>query len=467
MMEQTIPISDKDLPHPPPFKKIIGPSFILLGLGLGSGELILWPYLSANYGLGIIWGAVIGITLQFFLNMEIERYTLATGESIFVGLSRMFRKFSPVWFMLTTFIPWVWPGLIASSAKLLSFATGIEYNRYLPIALLIVIGIILSLGKYLYKTQEVFQKTLILIGIPFILVLAFFLAKPADYISLAKGLIGEGNGFWFFPAGISFATFLGALAYAGAGGNLNLSQSYYIKEKGFGMGAHTGKISSLFSNQKQDLKLEGSLFKNTLENIKLFKLWWRRINLEHAIVFWLTGAVTMLMLSLLSFITAYKKEGIENGINFLFRESAFISLKTAPFIGTAFLLIASLMLFGTQFSVYASTSRILSENLVISSKKFKIENLSKLFYIFLWLQITGGCIVFLAGFTEPLDLVITGAVMNAVTMFIYALMVFILNTRSLPKLVSPSLIRRVIMIIAILFYGGFSAFTIVKYIIGF
>jgi len=467
-MERSIPNLNKDLPHPPPLRKMIGPSFILLGLGLGSGELILWPYLSANYGLGIIWGAVIGITIQFFLNMEIERYTLATGESVFVGLSRIFKKFAPLWFMLTTFIPWIWPGLVASSAKLFSFAFGFTYNKYLPMVFLVLIGIILSLGKYLYKTQEIFQKTIILIGIPFVLILALFLAKPVDYLALTKGLIGMGDGYWFFPAGLSFATFLGALAYAGAGGNLNLSQSYYIKEKGFGMGAHTGKISSLFSSQKEKMKLEGGLPKNTIENVRIFKLWWRRINLEHAMVFWITGAVTMLMLSLLSYITTYKKEGIENGINFLFQESSYISAHTTTTIGTAFLLIASLMLFGTQFSVYASTSRILSENLVIfSPKKFHIESLSKLFYVFLWLQILGGCIVFMAGFTEPLNLVITGAVMNAATMFVYAIMIYIQNVKLLPKMIAPSTLRRVIMVIAILFYGGFSIFTIAKYIFKF
>lgn len=467
-MVQKIPSSDKDLPYPPPLKKMIGPSFILLGLGLGSGELILWPYLSANYGLGIIWGAVIGITLQFFLNMEIERYTLATGESIFVGLSRLFMKFSPVWFLLTTFIPWIWPGLIASSAKLLSYAIGIEYNKFLPMILLILIGIILSLGKYLYKTQEAFQKTLILIGIPFILILTFILAKSSDYITLSKGLIGMGNGFWFLPAGISFATFLGALAYAGAGGNLNLAQSYYIKEKGFGMGIFTGKISSLFSNQKQNLKLNGQLFKNSIENVRIFKLWWHRINLEHGIVFWITGAVTMLMLSLLSFVTTNKKGGIENSINFLFTESSYISEHTLPYVGAAFILVASLMLFGTQFSVYASTSRILSENLVIfSPNKFKIGSLSKLFYISLWLQILGGCLVFMIGFTEPLKLVITGAVMNAITMFIYSTMILILNTKYLPKMIAPSLPRKIIIIIAILFYGGFSLFTVGKYLFKF
>lgn len=467
-MKEILPQSDKDLPHPPPLKKLIGPSFILLGLGLGSGELILWPYLSANFGLGIIWGAVIGITLQFFLNMEIERYTLATGESVFVGLSRIFKGFSPVWFMLTTFVPWVWPGLAASSAKLISYASGIEYNKYLPIILLFIIGIILSLGKYLYKTQEAFQKTIIILGIPFIVVLTLLLAKPTDYLALSKGLLGIGDGFWLIPSGISFATFLGALAYAGAGGNLNLSQSYYIKEKGFGMGAHTGKISSLFNNNMQNLKLEGALFKNTQENVKLFRLWWKRVNLEHGIVFWLTGAITMVLLSLLSYVTTYKHGDITNNITFLFSESMEISQIISPYIGTGFLLTAALMLFGTQFSVYASTSRILSENLVISSnKKFKVERLSKYFYVFLWLQIIGGSIIFLSGFSEPLTLVIIGGVMNAVTMFIYAIMLYVLNTQALPKMVAPSIARRVIMIMAIVFYGGFSIFTVFKSLFNF
>ena len=77
------------LPKPPSLKNIIGPSFILLGLGLGSGEVILWPNLTSNYGMGIIWAAVVGILLQYFINMEVERYTLATGETVFVGFNTL------------------------------------------------------------------------------------------------------------------------------------------------------------------------------------------------------------------------------------------------------------------------------------------------------------------------------------------------------------------------------------------
>jgi hypothetical protein len=35
-----------------------------------------------------LWLAVIGFTLQYFLNMEIERYTLATGETAVTVFTR-------------------------------------------------------------------------------------------------------------------------------------------------------------------------------------------------------------------------------------------------------------------------------------------------------------------------------------------------------------------------------------------
>src|SRR3989338_2456838 len=123
------PLKTDILPPAPTVKKLIGPSFIILALGLGSCEVILWPYLSANYGLGIIWGALLGLTFQFFMNMEIERYALAHGESIFVGLARKFRLVS-FWFLLSTFIPWMWPGIIASSAKFLGTVIGIRETHY-------------------------------------------------------------------------------------------------------------------------------------------------------------------------------------------------------------------------------------------------------------------------------------------------------------------------------------------------
>jgi hypothetical protein len=462
-MSEFAPLEKKDLPKPLSLKKLIGPSFILLGLGLGSGELILWPYLSSNYGLGIIWAAVLGITFQFFLNMEIERYTLVTGESVFVGFARKFGKAAPIWFILSTLIPWMWPGIIAASATVFAASFGFEYSPMVAIILLLTIGAIFSVGSVIYKTQERLQKLIIGVGVPFVFILAFIFASPTDWQELAYGLVGKGNGFWFLPAGIPLATFLGAFAYAGAGGNLNLAQSYYIKEKGYGMGKFAGRITSILRGKKENVKLEGTTFECTPENVKSFKLWWKRINIEHAIVFWATGAATMIVLSVLAYTTVFGNPDVSTGINFVVLEGQVIGQKIHSFLGTAFLLMAGVMLFGTQFSVLGSTARIMAENLVIASqKKFKVENLSKYFFFFLWLQIISGIVIFTIGFTEPLTLVIISAVLNAFTMFVYSGLILSLNRSSLDSKLKPSTIRVGMVSLAFLFYGVFSVFTIYK-----
>ncbi|OGM01792.1 hypothetical protein A2115_03585 [Candidatus Woesebacteria bacterium GWA1_41_8] len=455
------PLAIKNLPEPLPLRKLIGPSFIILGVGLGSGELILWPYLASNFGLGIIWAAVLGITFQFFINMEIERYTLVTGESIFVGLTRKFGKLTPYWFILTTLVPWMWPGIAASSAKLITTALGIEYSGLAGILLLILLGVIYSLGRVVYKTQEKVQKAIILLGIPFVLAVTLLFAKGPDWLVLAKGLLGQGEGFTLLPAALPIATFLGALAYAGAGGNLNLAQSLYVKEKGYGMGKYSGHITNILSGKNEAVALEGSTFEPTEENLSRFRVWWKRINLEHGVVFWITGSFTMLLLSLLAYATVYKDPGVETSINFVIREGIVIAQRTFPALGTFFLGMAALMLFGTQFSVYGSNSRISSENLVIANpERFGIGKLSKYFYIFLWVQILAGIVIFALGFTEPLALVVTGAVFNAISMFIYSGMVLLLNLTRLDKSTRPSLLRICFVGAAFLFYGGFSIFTI-------
>lgn len=451
----------KDFPQAPNLRKIIGPSFVILGLGLGSGELILWPYLASQFGMGIIWGAVIGITFQFFMNMEIERYALARGESVFVGLYRKF-KLLPIWFILSTFLPWIWPGIVASSAKLLGHLFGIQDTQYLAIALLIFIGIILSLGPVLYKTVEGIQKVLITLGVPSIFLLSIYLADRSDVVATLQGIVGKGEGYWLLPVGLPFATFLGALAYAGAGGNLNLAQSNYIKEKGYGMGKYAGRITSLLTGRNEEVSLAGTTFDETPENLAHFRDWWKNINIEHFFVFWLTGTITMVLLAMLAYTTLHGTSGSTSNITFVINQANVIGQLLSPTVKIFFLIVTGIMLFATQLTVLDATSRILSENVILaSSDRIKERSLPKVYYSVLWIQIASGIAIFLLGFTEPLQLVITAAVMNAIAMFIHSGLTLWLNMSSLGKNIRPSAVRIMIMSAAFLFYGGFSIFTIV------
>ena len=83
------PAKYRDLPEPRGLRNYMGASVIILATALGSGELILWPYITTQVGIALVWLSVLGITVQFFLNMEIERYTLVTGETAVTGFSRM------------------------------------------------------------------------------------------------------------------------------------------------------------------------------------------------------------------------------------------------------------------------------------------------------------------------------------------------------------------------------------------
>jgi hypothetical protein len=46
---------------------MIGPGIILAGLSIGSGEFVLWPRLTAQWGFAVFWAAWIGVTIQFYL----------------------------------------------------------------------------------------------------------------------------------------------------------------------------------------------------------------------------------------------------------------------------------------------------------------------------------------------------------------------------------------------------------------
>jgi len=261
-------------------------------------------------------GALLGITFQYFMNMEIARDSLVRGESVFVGLSSMF-KWAPAWFILSTFIARAIPGIIVASAKLTSHLVGIEEHRWIATAFLISIGMILSLGKTVYARMESITKTVILIGTPFIFIITVLLADYADWGALGKGLFGIGEmiptqpeGYFLLPLGISLAVFLGAFAYAGAGGNLSLTQSIYVKEKGYGMGKYAQKMAGLFRSKKDEkIDLNGTEADTSKNSVKNFKKWWKVVSLEHFIVFWLLGLLTMSFLMLRSYVTSFQNGG--------------------------------------------------------------------------------------------------------------------------------------------------------------
>lgn len=438
------------LPSPPrSFIQMIGPSLILVGLGLGTGELILWPYLTSNWGLGIIWGALLGISMQFFLNMEIERYTLGNGESVFVGFAR-FAKRLPYWFVASSVLAWSWPAFSSASAAALKpfHLFGTSDTSGIAMIMMLLVGVILTLGPVLYKTVETFQRILISIGIPIVIFVAFKIVHPEHIVALFKGLLGIGDGYFFFPlsAAFPFMSFLAALTYSGAGGNLLLAQSFYVKEKGYGMGKYAGRITSLITGKTEPNSVLGTTYVPSDTENKKFNTWWRMANIEHGVVFWGLGLFTMLLLALISYSATYGNPANATGINFIYAQAEYISKEVGPIFASLMLIVTSLMLFATQLTVIDAAGRIITENIVLIRKNdTSSQDISRTYYLSIWTLIAFGIVMFLFGVSEPQFLIVTGAVINAVCMFVFAGLLIPMNKKLLPQSAQPNLWRQVVV----------------------
>src|SRR4029453_13059043 len=206
----------RDLPQDPRrYWPLIGPGIIAAGVGLASGEFILFPYIASQVGLVFVWAAIVGLITQYFLNMEIERYTLATGETALTGFSRYWRHWGLVFAILTYFAN-LWPGWVTSSATLITYLFGGE-RRWIAIGMLIAIGLILTLAPVVYVALEKAQM-LKVAAVLTLFIVGAILAVGASAWADAPKIITQPR----IPTELGFALLLGALAFAGAGGGQNL-----------------------------------------------------------------------------------------------------------------------------------------------------------------------------------------------------------------------------------------------------
>ena len=84
--------------------------------------------------------------------MEIQRYTLATGETAMSGFNRFWRHWGLLLAILVYFAN-LWPGWAMSSATLATYIFGGD-ARYIAVGSLIVIGASLTLAPVVYVALE-------------------------------------------------------------------------------------------------------------------------------------------------------------------------------------------------------------------------------------------------------------------------------------------------------------------------
>jgi hypothetical protein len=454
-------ISYRDMPNPLPLAAIVGPSVILLATSIGSGEYVLWPFITSQVGLTAMWMAVVGVFTQYFINMEIERYTLATGETAVTGFTRLWRPWGVI-MALAALASWGWPGWAAGASTSLTYVFGWEASSvpWITVAALVAIGIALTASPIVYQAVEKAQMVMVALILVFLVAAIVLAVEGRAYADFVKGFSNVGQ----VPSEIPIATLLGALAFAGAGGTVNLVQSNWIRDKGLGMGAYSPKIVSPLTGEEQAAASTGYFFPQDEPNLRRWRGWWRVANQEQFYLFAIVGGLSIILLSLLTYSTVFGQEGLENNFGFIRNEGEVLKDTVAPWFGTAFWLTGVVVLLSTNLGVLDHMGRITADVLKVDflrDNEFWTE--SKIYFAVIWAEIIFGSIVLLVvGITAPLVLLVISSATNGVIMFVYSILLIQLNRFTLPKTIRLRSYRLVAMAWAVLFFGFFSVILVVE-----
>ena len=454
------PVPIKDLPEPLPLRKVLGPGVILLATALGSGEYVLWPYITANLGLTILWAAIVAIAIQFFINMEVERWTLATGETAITGFTRLWK---PWWFLfiIMAVVPNMWPGFATGAATCLSFVVGDLNIQLVGILGLIAVGITLTASPVVYQTVERLQ-TVVIGAVIIWLVLAVVLGTTGDaWGDLVSGFGSFGS--IETSEAVTAAALAGAIAFAGSGGCGNLAVSNWVRDKGMGMGHYIPHIVSPLTGEKEAVPSTGNAFPPTPENLARWKQWWRVANTEQAVTFWLIGTAGIVILSVLAYSTLFGQETGED-FDFIQKEGEVLKDVVAPWFGTLFWMAGFFKLLSTTLGNFDYVSRISADavkiNAVPESRRWTE---SRIYAATVWVLVLVGVAILLTVTEQPLLLIVISSALSAGVMFVYSILLIVLNRKALPKMIRLSGYRLAIIGFAVVWFGYFSTRVIIEY----
>jgi hypothetical protein len=393
--------------------------------------------------------------------MEIERYTLATGETAVTGFTRLWKHWGWL-FVVMTIVPWAWPGWATGGSTTLGFVFGFSEDSipYVTIGVLLLIGVVLTASPVVYQTVEKLQFFMVALIVLFIAYAAVALIGGDGYSALGRGFVEVDK----VPDAISsvgIATLLGAVAFAGAGGSLNLVQSNWIRDKGLGMGAKLPRVVSPFTGEESAAPTTGFFFRRDPENMRRWRAWWRVADREQTYTFLLIGGIALLVFMALTYVTVGTGGDAEQ-FDFIQVQGEAMNADQGEWLGTTFWLIGTVVLFSTNLAVLDMVGRVTADMLKTGPLRDNDRwSESRLYFLVVWLEIAFGSIILLSGVDQPLLLLVIASSLNGIVMFVYSALLIQLNRGVLPREIGVGGGRLGVLVWAVLFYGSFSVVLVI------
>lgn len=466
---------------------------IVLGASIGSGEFLLGPAAFVKYGLSLLWIVGVAAVLQTLLNVELMRYTMATGEPILTGFMRT-RPQSTFWacvYSLLFFLQMGWPGWAGAAAGAVFFV----FAKRLPgvadtnsvyligVCLFLLCGIILTLGRRIERTLEILNWILVAAILGGFGLLALLFVPSSTWLATLTGFAGynASNGsFQFIPAGADFFLLGAFAAYTGGGGVINLMLSNWARDKGYGMSSLVGYIPTALAGKKVTLAHSGSTFIPTTAALQNWKGWWRIVRVDQWGVYFI-GALLGMALPAMLYVTFIPAGTDIRGLGIAAALAQAVGTQHGALFAGMIAVLGVWVLFKAQLDLLEGMTRAVTDILWTGSKRIRrwrgaeVDDSSAsspgsgnadtdsqsssgdvryIYYGVLLLVSLWGIVAL--RFTQPIILLTISANMAGIAFIVSALHVLYVNTRLLPVELRPAMWRRVALVALALFYGTFT-----------
>jgi len=458
-----------ELPAPPPFAfrnalSVIGPGAVMAATSIGGGEWLVGPAAAVKYTTDIFLIATVAIVLQVLFNLEGIRYTLYTGEPIYGGIMRL-RPGGRFWagfYSAIGFLQLGWPALAGSAAAALLAAwmgrmpgaPDQPTQALVAMGLIVVVVLILSFGGTIERMLEYFAWTML--GVVFL----FLIAVNVAFVPAAhwwRTLLGFFR-FSGLPSPIDWSLIGAFAATAGSGGMGNLTVTNWVRDKGWGMGAHVGAIPSAVGGHQVALSHVGKVFVADAEALARWREWMRYVHLDQI---WIWGLFCFLGMYLnVNLATALIPHGTDmQGLAAGAYQAHYLRAIWPGFwfltLFNGFWILFKTQLGNTDILVRTITDAVWMSRQGEGGRRLQIRGLY--YGILLAFSVWSAIVIRSA---SPFQLFKFLANMAGVVLAIAGVQIVIVNRSFLPRAVRPALWREAGVLLCSLFYAFFAFFAI-------
>jgi hypothetical protein len=447
---------------------LLGPAVIALGGSIGGGEWLVGPALFVKYGLVLLWITTVSTTLQTFLNLEMVRYTLVTGEPITIGFMRLKpgKLFWGIFFTVIGAIERAMPGwALACATAIAAMQLGkIPAVADRPVVLFwgyvvfLGLGVLLSIGGKVEKTLEIVHWVMVFVIIAGLILLDLYLAPANLWWEAMKGYVSFG----YIPPGVDILLFGALVGYSAYGGFGNNCLTNWYRDKGYGMAKKIGYIATPVSGHEVHVSPSGHMPQPTAENVARFNGWWKLLSFDQWAIFWLGGVLGMALPGIL-----YVSQ-IAPGTSL---QSWGIAVAAAERFGMLGLYIIAGMGFWILFSSAMSNldlvPRQCTDMLWYASPRIREwakGDIRKVYYGLLIAVLVWGTIY--VNIYVPLILLALSANVANFTMALSSFLTVIVNRKFLPPEYRPPVWREAIMMVNTVFFGFFFLLFVLTQFLG-